>query len=494
MVMDCLRRAQRQDGGKWGEATRDFTVKPSAAGGNAATRLKSDGLLKHRKREERTVLQYNHRTVGLMASSSRIHKDSALRTAAQDERSALLQRVMWSRQIEKSVRIRDFLVYVCERAIQDPSAEVHEQEIGCRVFARSADYDTTVDNIVRVTASQARKKLEQYFSSEGAAEPIVLEIPKGQYTPIFRERTQAPVETNSAAEPEVPARFAGYRRAILVLACCAPLFAAGTAWFGWKAYTSRSEMDANPALHGLWSQLLSHGGNTDIVVTDSSLSLFQELLDRQLTLPEYLKPDLWAQATEVSSNPQLQSFAQRAAQRGFTSLGSVTTAYRIAQLAGKDGSQVSIHSPRDFNVRQMRVNNVVLLGSSRANPWVELIADRLNFRFGFDQKSRYSFFENRDPRVGEAKLYPTDSSVSYCHVAFLPNLGKTGNILAIAGTEVEGTEGGGEFVTNERSLVELRNYVRPEADGRMPHFELLLKSNRVGGAAPGFHVVAFRQL
>ena len=62
---------------------------------------------------------------------------------------------------------------------------------------------------------------------------------------------------------------------------------------------------------------------------------------------------------------------------------------------------VAIYSPRDFNVRQMRVDNVILLGSSRANPWMEVIAERLNFRYGFDQKSRYSYFENRDPRPGE---------------------------------------------------------------------------------------------
>lgn len=76
------------------------------------------------------------------------------------EHRALLQRVLWSPQIAKASRIREFLEYVCEQALQNPSAEIHEQEIGYRVFGRSPDYDTAVDNVVRVTASQARKKLE----------------------------------------------------------------------------------------------------------------------------------------------------------------------------------------------------------------------------------------------------------------------------------------------------------------------------------------------
>ena len=434
----------------------------------------------------------------MASSSSRLPKGGSLGNAAIDEQKALLQRVTWSRQIEKSARIRDFLVFVCERTLQDPNAELHEQEIGCRVFGRPADYDTTADNIVRVTASQARKKLEQYFATEGAAEPVILEIPKGGYTPVFRERTQAAAEFDVVPVPLPEQWFTRHRRLILILACCAPLFALTSVWSLWnlrvERASTRRDLDAAPTLHGLWSQLLTREGATDIVTTDSSLSLFQELLDRQLTLPEYLKPDLWSQASEVSANPALQSFAQRAAQRRFTSLGSVTTAYRIAQLAGKDRSHVNILAARDFNIRQMKSDNVILLGSIRANPWVELIAERLNFRFGFDQKSRYSYFENLAPRAGEEKRYSTNSGVSYCHIAFLPNLGRTGNILAIAGTEVEGTEGGGEFVTSEQSMSQLRTLAVPGSDGRLPYFEVLLKSSRVGGAAPGFHIVALRLL
>src|SRR5436305_2953305 len=89
-------------------ARDDFTVRRPSAG-----RRSSEASLG--SRGGAGGFKYNHHTVGgLMASSSRLHKDTPPRSGAPDERSALLQRVMWSRQIEKSVRIRDFLVYVCE--------------------------------------------------------------------------------------------------------------------------------------------------------------------------------------------------------------------------------------------------------------------------------------------------------------------------------------------------------------------------------------------
>ena len=66
----------------------------------------------------------------MATTGQRVPKSTGLSASILEERRALLQRVLWSRQIEKSARIRDFLVYVCERALREPSVEIHEQEIG----------------------------------------------------------------------------------------------------------------------------------------------------------------------------------------------------------------------------------------------------------------------------------------------------------------------------------------------------------------------------
>lgn len=413
------------------------------------------------------------------------------------ERRALLQRVLWSRHLEKYSRIRDLLIYVCERALNDPSAEIHEQEIGLNVFGRAEDYDTSADNIVRVTASQARKKLAQYFDSEGVSEPVTFEIPTGQYKPVFRKREgEVPVLVAESADQQARRTLAGYRRAVVALTITSAVLCTLVVWGGLKLrmlqLATQPSMDKRPALHALWSQLVPSDGRTDIVVSDSSLSLFEELLDRQLTLAEYLKPGQWELPSDVAADSRLKAFANLTAQRGFTSMASVTAASRISQLVGIDQSRISILRARDFNMTQMKFDNVVLLGSSRANPWEYLLEDRLNFRFGYDQKTRYSYFENRNPLLGEPQFYRTDSNSSYCRIAFLPNLAGTGNILSIAGTEIEGTEGGGEFVTSERSLSKLMSLSGFGYGKPMPHFEILLKSSRVGGQTEGLSIVAAR--
>src|SRR4051794_36737381 len=137
----------------------------------------------------------------MAAGPPKVIRAAALPPGTLEERRALLQRVLWSRYLEKAGRIRELLTYVCEASFASPTADIHEQEIGEQVFGKPVGYETTQDNIVRVTASQARKKLEQYFAAEGATESIVLEIPKGQYMPVFRERRPEPVAAPLANAP-----------------------------------------------------------------------------------------------------------------------------------------------------------------------------------------------------------------------------------------------------------------------------------------------------
>src|SRR5215469_12021273 len=103
-------------------------------------------------------------------------------------RKLLVERVSSSPQLNRSARLRDMLIYVSSRVLDEEAGEIHEQEVGHKVFGRPANYDTSSDNIVRVHASMLRKRLEQYFAEDGANEPVIVEVPRGNYAPVFRDR------------------------------------------------------------------------------------------------------------------------------------------------------------------------------------------------------------------------------------------------------------------------------------------------------------------
>src|SRR5665213_4293126 len=105
-----------------------------------------------------------------------------------DERRALIERVAGSAQFRRSARLRDFLLYVGGQSLKDGCPEIHEQEIGAKVFGRTSSYDRSQDNIVRVNATELRKRIELYFATVGAHESLIFEMPRGGYKLIFLRR------------------------------------------------------------------------------------------------------------------------------------------------------------------------------------------------------------------------------------------------------------------------------------------------------------------
>ena len=125
-----------------------------------------------------------------------------------DERWALVQRVASSRHLAKAPQLREILLYVSHRVLADHAATISEQEIGCKVLGRRPDFSPNEDNIVRVQIRHLRKKLEDYFGMEGAAEPFILTIPKGSYVPHFEPRPEHLAEDAMAVSAETPAPLA----------------------------------------------------------------------------------------------------------------------------------------------------------------------------------------------------------------------------------------------------------------------------------------------
>src|SRR3954469_14485143 len=72
---------------------------------------------------------------------------------------ATLDRVLASPAFRKSEQCQRFLRYVVEHH----GEPLKERSIGVEVFGRQPDYDTAEDPVVRVRATEVRKRLSQYY-------------------------------------------------------------------------------------------------------------------------------------------------------------------------------------------------------------------------------------------------------------------------------------------------------------------------------------------
>ena len=57
--------------------------------------------------------------------------------------------------------------------------------IGIEVFGRKPDYNPKQDAIVRTEAGRLRARISEYYTDEGKADPLILEVPKGGYVPVL---------------------------------------------------------------------------------------------------------------------------------------------------------------------------------------------------------------------------------------------------------------------------------------------------------------------
>jgi hypothetical protein len=406
-----------------------------------------------------------------------------------EEKRHIVEQVLESKRFQRAPKLSDFFRHVCEKTLESGDASIREQDIGRSVYQRAEDYSPSADNIVRVEARNLRKKLDEFFIDEGKDLPIVVRIPRGAYVPQFERRN------TDAAEP-VEALTLQQRssRPVLLLGSLAVLLALSTGWLWLKNNALEARLGSASAAASpgpLWSLLFDDQHNTQLVLADSGFVVIQNLLKRRLTLADYLNRDYGVTAADRA--------AQLIAESQFTSVTGAQFAGGISQVPGINRKRLTIRSARDVQSRDFKGNNVILMGSIRSNPWVELFEPKLNFRFEFDFALSRAAVRNVSPRPGESAIYEAGgrdgkSNEIYSTVALVPNLTKDGYVLLLSGTRTEGTESASELLLNSDLTAKMIDSLQLRKAGRLHYFEILLKSARMGGTSKGAEIIAHRIL
>jgi TolB-like protein/Flp pilus assembly protein TadD len=101
--------------------------------------------------------------------------------AVEQELKLLLESAIFTR----NERLSRFLQFVVEQHLAGRGHELKESVIGAEIFGRKLDYDPKKDAIVRTEARRLRALLNEYYLGNGKNDPLVIELPKGGYTPVF---------------------------------------------------------------------------------------------------------------------------------------------------------------------------------------------------------------------------------------------------------------------------------------------------------------------
>jgi hypothetical protein len=426
------------------------------------------------------------------------------------EKLEALERLLQSRVLHGSESLKSFLRFVVLKTIEHQDGHLKEYTIATEVFGRSLDYDTRNDSVVRVQAGRLRTKLHEYYATEGKEDPILIDLPKGQYTPVFSyaepangsltpQAAVAPTQASALeesvrAEPAaVDARW--WKAGVAILAALSILL--GGLLFSYEARRGEAgpagvdlSADVKSALP-VWGGLLN--SREPVLVTFSN-TLFDGTAETGMKL---LKP-LDSPGTTFTSSAATRPAQASAVTDHYTGIGEVMGVYWLADLFSKARQPFRVKRSLLMTWDDLKAENIVVLGSPAENILLRDLPQKQEFVFRLlrDDNQKPTFgIENTKPKGGEQVNYfakqegPSRSQISedYAVISLLRGLDAEHRLLILAGITTFGTQAAAEYVTRPeyiRELVSRLNVASAGEQPRLPEYYQVLIKVKVNGGVP----------
>lgn len=421
-----------------------------------------------------------------------------------------LRRVLESDYFRSSPRSTQFLRFVVEHTLEGCQEQLKERLIGIEVFGRKPSYVTEADSVVRVRASDVRRRLSQYYANLPQLGGCRIEIPPGSYIPQFLVCNR-PAEKNGGAAEElatretvavavtaapVPTLHPPAGRSWLrygVAALLVALFAMVPAVYRFSAgHRVQADGDANemqleqfwqPALRDPKSVLICIGSPTTYTYTGS----FQGAYLREHEIDPNREPQ-WTIDPQKGTIPGSVIIPVRAQ---YVGAGDADLATLLSALLGRLGKTSELRLSAGTSYSEISDEPTVLIGAF-TNRWTLQSAN--NEPFYFAQKGPERLIEERDGmrRQWTPPHLRADGTteVDFALVSRLMD-SETGKFLVTAaGISGFGSRAAGYFLTRPDLLAQALSKAPP--DWQRKNLQFVLETRIVDDAPTSPEVVAWR--
>ena len=372
-----------------------------------------------------------------------------------------LERLLASPHFHNSRRFPSLLRFVVDHVLNGRTDLLKERTLGIEVFGRPANYDTSADPIVRVTAAEVRKRIAQYYDEPGRERELRISLPSGSYIPQFYWPNE--IENDRGAvhsQPNGPKAVAGERtrsrRGIWLSFGAIVVFAFGIAsGIFWN--TPR-----HPAFDYFWGPVLHSRDAVLFCVADQNQYSTITLRDandpsRQTILKDNLTAVL---------------------------IDDLSPAMRIAGLLQANSKPYSLRAVDSTSLSDLRNVTAIVIGAFD-NAWTLRLTKQLRYHFDNDAAmSQFRIIDSGSPAhapwmINRPQQMSTNNYKDYAVVARFtdPTTGKL--TIIVAGIARGGTVAAGEFLTNPANLEQLRQAA--QAAGNKSNLEIVLSTEIIDG-------------
>jgi hypothetical protein len=280
-----------------------------------------------------------------------------------------LSRILESEPFRESRRCQEFLRYVISLALDGRQEEIKERAIGIDVFSRAHDYNTNDDSIVRVKASEVRKRLAQYHLLRQPDQRVRIELPPGSYVPEISWISPPPPEEDEPVSSR--RRYLWYGAGALGLAGAAGLARRFTSEPG--GYTRFWE----PVLRAEGAVLICLGHPVVYLLSQGAKEKFQPGASK------LIGPD----AEPVDLKGSVDASEIYPAPNQFVGYGDALTAVQVSSTLARFGRASQTRIGDDVSFSELRNSAVVLIGAF-SNRWTMQLDRSLRYVFDMEGSAR----------------------------------------------------------------------------------------------------------
>jgi hypothetical protein len=403
-----------------------------------------------------------------------------------------VDRIVTSRAFSRSRRSCEFLQHLLNKTLAGQHDELKERMIGMQLFGRDPAYDTGEDAIVRVTATDVRRRLKRFY--DDVETDIRLDLPPGAYVIEFVEQA-APPEVPHPPQPSEPeeipqplaTRSSIWRRLLPVAMALMVL--------GLLASVYHYRMPSTKADRLPWVAMLPRREQLKIVFSDPDIVALQGLTGSAISLTDYAD-HRYLPTQQLLDHPS--SVIERLF-KGYN-VPMIDADFALSVRSLLPSGPINTYRARALQSQDFKTeDNFILLGSPVSDPWVALFQDRLDFYFTYDPTRHEEIINNRRVGHGETSVYaPTSpgwgTGQAFAIIGLLENPNQTGHVLILAGSNAVATEAAYRLVTDVDSIDRVLQEHGIDVYDRNAQFEILLRVNTMASSLDTFEVVACHRL
>jgi hypothetical protein len=393
-----------------------------------------------------------------------------------DEIADELHQIIADPKFNSSRRCVLLLRYLVEHTLEGNLEGIKERTLGVEVFGRNTNYDTNSDPVVRVAASEIRKRLARFYQESESVHTVRIWLKAGGYLPSFDFVSHdQPIEEGESRESGalIPAQSLSYEHA-----------EAGSALvrtrFKRKIILWCAAMLAVLALLVSTSYHIDFFRSTDTLVwkpfTDSSRELTVCVADRppQEDVTEAIRQ----QTIPVTSSAGGAQSIASPSHFPTVLLVDAAVAYKVSNRLSDVGRPSVLRSASELTLREFRQKPIVLIGGLN-NPWSMRLLSNLRYALRTDPATGDMWIQdaqhasNRDWKIEGTQK---QANIDYAVVTRVLDPETGSWIMALTGLGPYGTEAAGDLVTAPLLRRSLPGTLRSKKN-----FQIVLKTTIMNG-------------